>query len=446
MIGFLTTLLFCLFWVLVAIAVKYRTWELLRPSFWFAILFSATISCGAVFVADDHIIMGYTRMDDLHSIATLRFIVIIVPLFILLFHYLTPKLSTEAKNISLRCSRLSIDSGDGMIRRNNILLYALLLFTLLVLSIYFLHVPLRETGLWALFFNPEHSSEIREQSLKLVESTVVRFSYSWYRLLVVPSIILLIWMKPKSFLRVFVMIFITAVFLLSASLTGERSSVVFIVFTLCVFYMLLYGVQKSLLFFVLLAITSIPFVSLLTIVRSGLVDSMNIEVVTTNLYAIVNRLFMDPFASGVSTNLYAQEFGLQGVANIRPVAMLFNVPFVDLPNKVGLFIYQDAPIKTVSHNTAFLFDLQASFGLYIGAIMGTALLCLLDLSLYCYRKVNGIFLVILFGLLLRCVLSLTTSSFTTSLNTHGLFWIILVSLSWTFFAHIHEKRINKEAS
>ena len=77
--------------------------------------------------------------------------------------------------------------------------------------------------------------------------------------------------------------------------------------------------------------------------------------------------------------------------------------------------------------------------------MGTALLCLLDLSLYCYRKVNGIFLVILFGLLLRCVLSLTTSSFTTSLNTHGLFWIILISLSWTFFAHIHEKQINKEA-
>jgi len=274
----------------------------------------------------------------------------------------------------------------------------------------------------------------------------VRYSYSWYRLLIIPSIILLIWMQPKSYTRVLVMLALSAMFLLSGSLTGERSSVVFILFTLCIFYMLWHGVKNSFPAFALLAIICIPLVTLVTIIRSDLAGSMDIEVLTTNVNAIINRLFIDPFASGVATNLYAQEVGLQGVSNIRPLSVLLDVPFVDLPNKVGLFIHPDASIKTISQNTSFLFDFQASFGLYLGATLSTVLLCTLDLSLFCYRKVNGIFLVILYGLLLRCVFSLTTSSFTTSLNTHGLFWIIFIPTMWTLYTHLSTKQKNRTVS
>ena len=131
--------------------------------------------------------------------------------------------------------------------------------------------------------------------------------------------------------------------------------------------------------------------------------------------------------------------GLLGISNIRPLSSIMGVSFIDLPNGVSQFIYPNDKIKTGSANTSLVFDFQASFGLYYGATIGLMCIVLLDFLMFCFRKSKGLLLVVLYGLLLRTIFSLTMSSFTTSLNTHGILMVALLSMVWLFLTPSTEK-------
>lgn len=436
-----TILLLFTFCLSIIAIIIYRPWVLLRPSVWFSLLFSVTVTGASAFVPNDHIIYDTIRYDDFLNIDTLRVTVLSIPLLVVLFVLATPVLSIEAKQLSVRCRIKNARQLKRAFTKLERLLIVVLLGILgVVLFLYFKEIPLNQTGLWTIIFNPVQSNEAREQSLKLIDSAAVRYGYNWYRLLIVPTLILSIWIniKSKSTVGVVLIVVVTIILLLSASLTGERSSIVFTLFTLSIFYMLLNGVNKSIKTFVTLAAILVPFVAIVSMARSGLLENPSVGSFFDHILTASNRVFVDPLNTGVSTNLYAQENGLLGISSNRPLASITDVPFVDLPHNVAQFIVPNSRIKTGSANTAFIFDFQAAFGLYVGSVISLLLLCSLDFLLFCFRKSGGLVIVVLYGLFLRGIFSLTASSFTTSLSTHGILWIVLAAILYMLVFCIQE--------
>jgi hypothetical protein len=84
-------------------------------------------------------------------------------------------------------------------------------------------------------------------------------------------------------------------------------------------------------------------------------------------------------------------------------------------------------IMTVSANTSFIFDFQASFGLFGGWAVSLVCICLLDYSILLLRRLQGPTLLALTAAFLTAQHSLVSSAFTTCLSTHGILLIAVVA-------------------
>ena len=166
----------------------------------------------------------------------------------------------------------------------------------------------------------------------------------------------------------------------------------------------------------------------ISIARIGMINELDGRVFETYSASVLDRAFVSPFDTGVLANRYAEDVGGLGVSSIRPLALAMGEEPVNLPNTVNRTYFPHLR-ETGMVNTSFIFDLQASFGIWEGWWISLVLLGILDHLLYLFRGGRGLLLVAFFAALMTSMISLVNSAFTTVLLSGGIMWIPLLFLA-----------------
>jgi hypothetical protein len=364
---------------------------------------------------------------------TFRLLSILFPLAVLVWVHLTPSLSTQAGELFRRCRGTDRPQWSFNPTEWHFALWVGLA-SVVILWLYCREVPISRSGLAAVLTRLEESAIAREESLKLLDKAWLRYAYLLHMSVLGPFLaaVIFVW-RPREYtlrwLRLPLILLITG----TTMFTGARSPAGVLLLGLAIIYLLKKGVRRG-----GLAIGASAFVALLVATVLSVFRQAELEVTSIDVYkealarGIFRRTFVVPFEGGLWTNLYAEEYGLRGVHNIRPLAFKLGCDYESLPNLVGLEFAPRA-LESVSANTCFLFDLQASFGLPAGWAVALVLLCVLDAALYFFRDLSPGVLLVLMGMFLLCALSLISCSYTTCLISHGLLPVVVLAISFSWF-------------
>jgi hypothetical protein len=294
-------------------------------------------------------------------------------------------------------------------------------------------VPIRQTGLHAILFNPSMALQAREESLKLVPNPLVRYSYNFLVSAVAPMVAVLlsaslvVALRRLKALRAIAILGVLAGLLAIASLTGARFYPAAIVLAVLIAWFLRRGLPAKLLAVAIpcaIGVVTIPAV--LTILREG--NTLTAESFVLSLRtSIFSRLFSIPMEMGLWHAHYAQTSGFIGVAGIPKLAALLDVEPVNVANRLAL-IYAAETFDTQLANACYVFSYYAYFGLpsLAFSLLG---LWLLDSALLVYRRLGA-------TLLLPCVATVTVASlgfvsvdYTIGLVTNGFIPALIVALA-----------------
>lgn len=409
-----------------------KPWIIIRPSVWCAMLMTIMINGAAAFSPSTYAYPGGPELQALSSIDAFRLLSLIFPTIVFGIALITPKYSTIAKEIYQETASTSDHSTKAVFSRSHA--WALGLLSILggvLLLLYLMNVPLHSTGLWAIVFDPDGSSLAREASMTLVDNPVVRYGYTWYTSTIAPAIICLLWYirKPRLLAVHNVLIYAAILLILgSVMLTGARGDGARTILVFGLTYLLIKGVYRGGRVLLFLFLFGLLLATILTIMREGRFVEFSFALFWEYLTSgIFSRVFIVPFVTGVYTNIYAQDVGLLGISNIRPLASLFGVEHIQLAREAGRTLIQDSVFYT-HMNTSFLFDFQASFGLFYGMLVSIPALLVLDFSMGLFRRLKGFVLVSLYSVLLCSLLALCSTGYFVSLNSHGILWVI--ALAW----------------
>ena len=348
------------------------------------------------------------------------------PLFGLL---VTPFLGQRiARNVWLRIGQGGQSSQGPRTRATLFLLLCIVLITVLFLST----VPVRQTGLYAIVFNPSLAVQAREESLKLVPNPLVRYSYNFLVSAFAPmaavllSVSLVVAVQRLRVVRVGAIVGVLVGLLAIASLTGARFYPAGIVLAIVVAWLLRHRLHGGLLAVAIpcaVGVVAIPAV--LTVLREG--NALNAESFVLSLRtSIFSRLFSIPMEMGLWHAHYAQTSGFVGVAGIPKLALLLDVEPINVANRLAL-IYALETFDTQLANACYVFSYYAYFGLpsLVFSLLG---LWLLDAALLVYRKLGD-------ALLLPCIATMTVASlgfvsvdYTIGLVTNGFIMALVVGL------------------
>ncbi len=375
-------------------------------------------------------------LDQGYQLATtLRLLSILFPLGILIWVLATPGFSSVAKVLFARCQNQDVISGSSVnTQKINQAIelrigFIFLTFSIIALGVYLRTVPLMSTGLVTLFTDPINSAMAREESLKLVTSSLPRYSLVWHIIVLAPILVgLAVQAKfPLFSWRNILRIAFVALLIASAMLTGARAPAGHLFGVIGLVILLRMGLRRgvwalvpSLVFIMLIA-------SILTVMREGNIAGIDAAVVYELISdSMFKRIFEVAYKTGVWTNHLAQDLGNFGIGSIRPLAVLFNEPYIPVANLSGL-TYAQNPLATISATTSFLFAFQAAFGLIQGWLLSLVLLCVLDLLLPLFLELKGRLLTTLLAVFLMSNTVLIESNYTTSLLSHGIVPVALIA-------------------
>jgi hypothetical protein len=402
---------------LIAALLWTRPHMVVRPSVWFCLGLAVRINGAAAFDA-------VPRLASHHHPELVRLLPIVFPFAVMAWLALTPGLTRRARRLYDDCrADLPLSQRFGIVELS--LMQRLGLVSAVVLACYFVFVPLGSTGIVAVLTDPLRAAEAREESLKLIPFAPLRYGYLWHMKFLAPvlaglAVFLPLGRGPAARLAKIALI---ALLVASVTLSGARSPAGMMMMTLAVVYLLRRGVRRGLPMLAGAAVATVVIAAVLSVLREGkgayLSPALIGEYLTDGMF---RRVFVTPWQTGVITNLYAQDYGLLGVANIRPLALLAGVEYVQLPNLVGL-TYLVSRIQTVSANTSFLFDFQASFGLLGGWCAALGATAALDYLLLAFARLRGAVLVALLAAFMTAQHTLVSSSYFTCLGSHGILLI-----------------------
>lgn len=297
--------------------------------------------------------------------------------------------------------------------------------------LYLTYIPFEQTGLFAIFTNPKMSAIVRENSLKLIDSEFIKYSYSFMIFALAPllsvtvAILLVQSIMRKQIFQILLTIIAIAFILFLVSLTGERSPAAFIILTIFFALLLNQGLPINRRFTtlaVLATLTGLAIPTLLTILREGKVVSIPLLVkyLTTGIFG---RIFYLPMKVGLDYVHYAQTEHFFGIVGIPKLAILFGIEPFDIANFIGIK-YEFEGIQSVTANACYVLTYYSYFGLF-SLILSLLGLWLLDYTIWIYRRLSN-------NLLLPCVASIsivsiyfTSGDYTTVLLTGG-FGVILI--------------------
>jgi hypothetical protein len=296
---------------------------------------------------------------------------------------------------------------------------------------YLSFVPLSSTGFYTILVDPLESTEARETSLKLLDSALLKYSFSFLKsalapLLSVLTIIVSIQsLRSRKFLKGFLSLLIFFFSLVAVMLPGARLPGALLILTVIFALFLLYKMHIRPLYILIGFLLVIMLPLLMTIFREG--QSLGLFIIFDYMKGgIFHRTFVVPMETGLWHVHYAQASGFVGFSAIPKLAQLMNVDPINLPNIIYLK-YSPYHLYSGFSNTCFVFAYYTSFGL--GSLVLSLLgLWVLDLSLLVYDKLKNL------EILVAAIASITTSSFafvstmyTTVLITNGFLIILIIA-------------------
>ena len=395
---------------------------LVRPSIWVSLGLLARVAGAAAFA-------GSWIDYELAEPRLLRLVTILYPLAMLLWVAVTPWWSRTADTLYDRCrDTWRRERLFGPPERFTLGLVGAA--AALVMVAYLAVVPVQKTGLVAIFTDPLRAAQAREESLKLIGFAPLRYAYLWHMEILAPILAVLLYhgWRPRTLAGRAGKPVLLAALLLSVMLSGARSPVGWVIVALAVAYLLRRGVWRGARAVLAAVTVSLLVITVLSIFRDGKASQLSVSLILDYLGGgLFRRTFQTPYETGVMTNMYAQVHGLLGVRNIRPLALLFGKEFVALPNAVGLS-FMNAKVASVSANTSYLFDFQASFGVWPGWLISIPALGLLDGLLGLFRRLDGLLLTAMLAVWLTYQQTLVSSAWTVCLVTHGI--LSLALLAW----------------
>ena len=410
-----------------ALSILQKPHMVLRPSMWFALIMTIQLNAAAAFTPDGYIVNSNFFSYGYAQILGLRWLTVLFPFWLLILAHLTPNLNSISRKLYYRC-RLTSNFPKGSLwgRNERILLLLTIAISLTVFCIYFLTVPLTNTGLWAIFFDPANAGIAREESLKMVSSPIVRYGIRWHRIIFAPMLLGTLWFYKRRNLdlRSFLFYGIAPLIILSVMIYGSRSAAGQMLIFGGIVFMLRRGVAKGGIFLLCMILTTLIIAALLTILRSRTGDvGLSFPLVLQYLVgSIFDRAFVLPFHTGVLYNFHASEHGLLMGSSIRPLAFFLGVDYVNISNIIGQ-LYIPGALETVVCNTCCLFDFQSSFGWIVGSFVTLFSLFIIDHFLFAFKKLRGYVLVVFLSIFLLTSYNLVITSLTISLNTGGILWI-----------------------
>ena len=414
------TIIYFLSWCLYIPMLFKKPYILLRPSVWVSLGIMVRINGAATFSET-----LYT--PELENEMTVRVLPILLVIAIALWVLLTPKITELARKYSQQGLLVTKEVALSIYDRSFIKLAAIV--SSVIVGIYLIFVPIQSSGLVAVFSDPLAATMAREKSLKLIGFAPIEYGYLWHMEVLAPLLVGMISLiRTKTSSGFLAKIFTIGIIVLSVMLTGARTPAGLLMVTLSLVYTIRRGFKRGIIVLGSAVAGAVIVATVMTIFREGAANRISIQLFWDYLSSgLFVRVFVTPFETGVMANLYAQENGILGISNIRPLALLFGKEFVHLPNVIGLS-YMHTKIISVSANTCFLFDYQASFGAIPGWGVSVILLSALDFLLLCFRKLDGRMLIVFIAALLTSSMFLISSAYTTSLITHGILIIPIIGL------------------
>ena len=298
--------------------------------------------------------------------------------------------------------------------------------------LYLATVPLSQTGLAAIFTRPEESHQARELSLKLLDSALVRYAFSFLKTVFTPLLVVLAAVWGLQNLRRFRLpgalfcAFCLAVSFLAVVLPGARLPGALLFFTIIWALLLRYKIKiKPLYFFpAVLMVIGLPVV--LTVMREG--QELNLLAFLDYLKGgIFERIFVIPMEVGLWHVHYAQTEGFVGIAAIPKLAVLFGEAPLYVPNLIfqKYTLYQ---LESGSAVTSYVFSYYSYFGM-VSFVFSMIALWSLDLTLLVFdRFQNNAVLLAAVAALHTSSIAFVSTDFTTVLITNGFLLILVVGV------------------
>jgi hypothetical protein len=314
----------------------------------------------------------------------------------------------------------------------------------------FLHaVPLSQSGLYTVIFDPQDSVVARERSLKALDSSVLRYAFSFMISALGPLLAATIASSstPKGRAnRKFRMVWAIpaiGVVLLAVSLSGARSFAAGVILTLAFVWLLPRKIPIRPFRVAAFVVFGLSIPVMLSIAREG--NDFSIANFWSYLVGpIFERIVHMPMETGLYYTHYAQTVGFLGAHANEHLASLLNIEYFNAAHELGLIYYPQWASDALNMNTCYVFAYYAYFGIWSVPLSVTALL-LLDICCVVLARISDRLLLPTCATLLVACLSLISVEYTTALLTNGILVILAVAFcldtfcrpNHTLFKHKH---------
>ncbi len=315
----------------------------------------------------------------------------------------------------------------------------LTLIAVVMVAAYLAFVPFTQTGLYSLLSgdDPEAFSLARETSVKLVTSSIPRYALMLLAASVGPiltglcTLDLVQHWTTNSWARRSAQVLLLLAIWSACMLSGAKGILVFQVMTGFVALAFYRKLQLSLVGFAAATVAILLPAVLITVLMS----SPDLDVATNSTGAVqatAARSLVVPFMVDIWYVDYTQQGGgPAGIAALRPLAVLFDKPYFDLPNFIGLTyapgFYGHDVIGSISATGGYLFYFYAVFGI---DSLGLSIFLLLasDVVMLLTRRIPGGLGLAVLAAMLVSAQKFAQSDYTTVWLTHGFGVIPLIGV------------------
>lgn len=318
----------------------------------------------------------------------------------------------------------------------------LLLLVILILIFYIHYVPFTKSGLYAILYNPILAGVQREESLKLLDNELLKYTFAFLESCFAPLLTVMLAYyiynaaRTKMIIKsVFGILLLFCLFFV-VSLPGDRSDAALLILVIIIAFSLQRGlpIRPIYIFAGVMLFLFLP--TLLTLLREN--RELNIGIFFDYLMGqMFHRVFITPMETAVWHVHYAQSYGFLGVSGIEKLAILFGKQPLWLPNIVGK-IYARNALESVSANTGWLFSYYSCFGLKILPLCIIQLL-ILDFILILYKNISDCLLLPLVSAITLVSIKFCSGDYTIILITHGFVILPLTAMGLDYLIRIKLK-------
>ncbi len=348
---------------------------------------------------------------------------------------------SSAKEL-LRRIRPSADCGVLHMPSGSVAVLAISSFC--IFAWYLVVVPPAQTGLYAVIFAPKTAALVREESMKGLSSSALKYGYAIFSstfapLLAVSSALL----AQKAALRreAFKLIACAsglAALMIGVSISGARGPSALLL--LAAFFAIYVSRATRVNFRRLALIGALTLVgpTVVSALSSG--KDLSVSGLTEEYVNILDRAFGRGIQDGLWHAHYAQTHSPFGIGGVGNIASLIGYDSINVFNVIGRK-YSTTTIKTVSANTSFPLAYYACFGL-ISFLPSVLLLIALDCLLAVYIRIGSNHLLPVIASTQIACIHLAHTMFTAVFVTFGVGLIPLVGF---LLSNLSGKRVHQSA-